>query len=66
MICLSISQRVSCEIELSSYPTLVGLTNIYVGGWGCESNREIGSCRLVRGCVRSCVWSGCKVRFGSK
>ena len=39
--------------------------NLFIGGWGCESNREIdfgfgcGRVACVRACVRSCV-QACK------
>ena len=36
-----------------------------IGGWGDEHNREIVSCRAVRG-VRACARSGCLVEFGLK
>ena len=38
---------------------------IYIRGWGDEHNREIVSCRAVRG-VRACARSGCLVEFGLK
>ena len=28
-----------------------------IGGWGCETNREIGFVSFVRACERSCAWA---------